>query len=248
MRKSEPPKAVPGTCLLKRLDYGYEHHEPGAWKIRDVRYGLPSSEDFEAKGGLLLRSGDLLLSWSKINSNGELWKFIASKAAGDGLVIECRFPRWCDRLREALKNAGAKVEFWETPVDGSVPPLYKKLHGSSQLLRVHLDFEWETGLAAARGGVGLTRFAVLLAGKRRMSVRELAGKTGLSPGAVRSYLGWMEAAALVRREDHTFALRHPLLAELFGGGKNLWGPPFPRREPPVFRNKAARDWDPVELD
>lgn len=247
MRKNEPPKAEQGKCLLKRFDYGYSHNAPGGWEVKDLRYGLPSTGDLESKSGLVLRSGDLLLSWSKVNSNTELWKRLALKATREGLVIECRFPRWCGQIREKLEEAKTQVVFWETPAEGRVPPLYSKLSASSQLFRLHLDFEWETGLAAARGGIGLTRFAVLLSGKGPMSVRALAGETGLSPGAVRSYLGWMEEAALVRKKDHVFSLRHPLLEELFTDVAKPGMPPV-RKKPPEYRKRQTKDWDPIELD
>ena len=248
MVKNQLPEVGPGACLLARLDYGYQGLLEVPGKSVDVRYRLPVADEFKGSGGLVVRSGDLLLSWEKVNSNDDIWKVLASAAAERSLVVECRFPRFCVQLREKLKGAGAKVIFWENDADGSVPPLYQKLNNSQMLVALHLAMEWETGLAAARGGVGLTRFAVKMAREGTLNVKDLAESTGLSPGAVRSYLGWMEGAALVRKVGHSFALRHPLLAKLFceTGGYAVEGKSGRVRR--MSKKIVRKEWDPVELD
>jgi hypothetical protein len=145
------------------------------------------------------------------------------------------------------------VEMRETPADGAVPPLYTRLGGHPGLRRLHLEYEWLTGMAAARGGIALLRIACRLA-EGPLPSGELARALGLTSGAVRSYLAWMEDAALVRRTAGAFALRHPLLAALFSPkaspepelAATLPAPPRPAgaQEPPA----GSRPWDPVELD
>lgn len=44
----------------------------------------------------------------------------------------------------------------------------------------------------------------------------MAAALGVTQGAARSYLNWMEDVALVRREGYLFDLIHPLLRLRFG--------------------------------
>lgn len=223
-------------CRVRRRDYGYPPFPPCGWPVRDLLWE-PLPELAEPGEGLVLRNGEVLLGWARSRSAGHLFADLARLARQRGLLLECRFPRPARALLEALRRAGADPEWDDGEAGGPVPPLYREISPGSPLLRLHLELEWRTGMAAARGGVALLRTGALLApGPRRAP--EVAKGLGVSTGAARSYLSWMEDAALVRREGSAFALRHPLLAILFAS-------PGPRRDAAPAR---APSWDPVELD
>jgi hypothetical protein len=228
---------IRGRCLLVRRDYGYADPSVPGWKTLDLRRRpLPNAEALKAAGGLVLLGGEALLGWARTRERSTLWKELARVVRTSGLAIACRFPRETRRVREALSAAGAEVKDFDQEPDGRVPPLYLTLGLRSPLLLLHLAYEWETGAAAARGGVALLRVASRLA-VGSASAGETASALGVTPGAARSYLRWMEDAALVRRDGRAMALRHPLLSALFTGAGDA--PRTPSR---------ARAWDPVELD
>lgn len=225
--------------LLRRRDYGYPFFPPCGWPVVDLLWEPPP--DLEKLGeGLVLRNAEGLLGWFRSRAAAHLLTDLARFARRRGLLLECRFPRLARLLFQALEREGAFLEWDDLYPDGSVPPLYVRLPPDGPLLRLHLELEWRTGLAAARGGAALLRTGALLALRPRR-VPEVAQGLGVSAGAARSYLSWMEDAALVRREGKAFALRHPLLASLFAspGPKADPGPTAPVRPPA---------WDPVELD
>jgi len=232
------PNPIPPRrrCLVFRRDYGYPPFPPCGWPVRDLLWEtLPDLG--EPGEGLVLRNAEVLLGWARSRQASGLFDDLARLARRRGLVLECRFPRPARALFQALQRAGAAPEWDDLAPDGSVPPLYRGLPPGGALLRLHLELEWRTGMAAARGGVALLRTGALLApGPRRAA--EVAHGLGVSAGAARSYLAWMEDAALARREGTSFALRHPLLALLFAS-------PGPRRAAAPARSAP---WDPVELD
>ena len=82
------------------------------------------------------------------------------------------------------------------------------------MTRLHLELEWGSALACARGDAALEQVGLLLAlGPRRVSA--IAARLGITQGAARSYLQWMEDVALVRCEGRLFELAHPLLGQRF---------------------------------
>ncbi len=226
-------------CLLRRRDYGYPFFPPCGWPVRDLLWE-PLPDFAGSEPGLVLRNAEVLLGWARSRAAGSLFDDLARFARRHGLVLECRFPRPARALQEALTRAGAAPEWDDLPPDGSVPPLYARLPPGSPLIRLHLELEWRTGLGAARGGVALLRTGALLA-LRPHKAPEVAKGLGVSAGAARSYLSWMEDAALARREGGTFALRHPLLA-------SLWTQPGPKTGSDLSAPLRPMVWDPVELD
>ena len=158
-----------------------------------------------------------------------LGAFRRHRTAG-GLALECRFPRHARELARQLESLGLEPDRWETSADGSIPPLYESLGARPDLLHLHLQREWDTGLAAARGGAALLRIAIVLSRRGGMPAPELAEELGLTAGACRAYLSWMEDAALVRRNGRAFDLRHPLLASLFVPTATEEPAPRPRRQ------------------
>jgi hypothetical protein len=227
-------------CVLARADYGYEVAAPAGWAEADLERApfQEAAGQASAGQGLLVRSSGLLLGWSKTRSAPELWGSLRTLARRGPLLLLCRFPRHAQELQSRLKAAGLPHALWETQPSGEVPPLYRRLPPGSELRRLHLRYEWATGLAAARGGVALRRVAFLLAEAGPMTVPALARSLGLTSGAARSYARWMEEAALVRRAGSSLELRHPLLAELF------------RKPPPAETTSAPQEraWNPIELD
>ncbi len=225
-------------CPVLRIDYGYAVTTPPHWQTLDLSWAPPAWDE-TAPGGLLVRSADDLPAWAGTREHGDVWRRLTPRAKEGRLVLVCRFPRRAVQVRDALAGAGVRVEYVDAPSDGTVPPLYARLPEGSPLLRLHLEHEWSTGLAAARGGTALVRTAARLAAAEALSVSELAGAMGITAGAARSYVRWMEDAALVRREGRSVALRHPLLNRLFAVDRE------PPARPPVAPPKR---WDPVELD
>ncbi len=227
-------------CPVLRIDYGYEAPAPRGWHTLDLAWGEPAW-DGQGTGGLLVRSADDLPAWAGTRDHADVWHRLIPLAKEGRLVLVCRFPRRAVQVRDALAEAGARVEFFDAPADGAVPPLYAGLPEGSPLRRLHLEHEWSTGLAAARGGTALVRTAALLAGAGALPVSGLAGAMGITAGAARSYVRWMEDAALVRREGRSVALRHSLLNLLF---LKLPVPTPPR----ATAFSQPKRWDPVELD
>lgn len=236
MNQAPPPRR--GRCLLVRRDYGFPNPSVPGWKVLDLRRRpLPPPEALRDGGGLVLLGGETLLGWARTRERPHLWKELAGCARTFGLAVGFRFPREMRKVGQALAGAGAEVEVEDQAPDGRIPPLYLDVGSRPGLLALHLAYEWETGAAAARGGVALLRVAHLLAGGPA-TAGETARALGITTGAARSYLNWMEDAALVRREGNTMALRHPLLSMLFTGEEAA-----PPREP-----SPAPSWNPVELD
>ncbi len=203
--------------LIARLDYGYPSLEAPGWTEGDLSRQPLEEALRAARGapGLVLRHAEWALAWAGTREGEGLWPRLATLARRPGLVLECRFPRHARDLDGILRAAGLGADTWETPASGAIPPLYGELAASPVLRRLHLDYEWATGMGAARGGAALLRIAVLLAREGPAAVPELAARLSLTAGACRAYLTWMEDAALARREGRAFALRHPLLAGLF---------------------------------
>ncbi|MEW6757959.1 MAG: helix-turn-helix domain-containing protein [Acidobacteriota bacterium] len=207
------------------------------YRVLDLRRRpLPPAPDLREGRGLLLLGGETLFGWARTRERPHLWKELAGCARTSGLAIGCRFPRETRRVGQALAGTGLEVEVRDHAPDGRIPPLYLDAGARPALLALHLAYEWETGAAAARGGVALLRVAHLLA-CGPATAGETACALGITAGAARSYLRWMEDAALVRREGRKMALRHPLLSTLFTGTVAA-----PRAPSPV------PVWNPVELD
>jgi hypothetical protein len=101
------------------------------------------------------------------------------------------------------------------------------------LLLLHLELEWVSALAIARGDVALERVGQLLARSGPMRGNAVAAALGITQGAARSYLSWMEDVALVRRDGPRFTLAHPLLRRRFFTGVPVLreGRPTPAKGP-----------------
>jgi len=226
--------ARPGTCQILRLDYGYSPGSTPGWEGADLAW-TPLEVSTQAGApsrGLLLRNAEMLLGWARTRGGHGLWKELARIASSRGLCLVCRFPRRAEELIGHLRRAGPRPAFWENPADGRIPPLYEALSDKPGLVRFHLEYEWLTGLGAARGGAALLATAFALAGPTPQPAAAVGASLGITTGAARSYLSWMEDAALVRREGRTYALRHPLLAGLFAQDEV----PTPRPTRTTFKN------------
>lgn len=243
------PNPEPGSCLIARLDYGFPDAGRAGWREGSLSSQRPWEilEGAPAGEGLVLREADLLVGWARTRSQGDLWGLLAARARGGGLLLQCRFPRRAAELSRRLAALGPRLAFWETPADGSVPPLYEETARTPALLRLHLQYEWRTGIGEARGGAALWGAAFCLAASEPLSAPDMSRSLGVTAGAARSYLTWMEDAALVRRVGGAFALRHPLLKTLFGIRE---GHPA---APTVLEREAVRPpprprWNPEEID
>jgi hypothetical protein len=220
------------------MDYGHAPLEvPPGWAEADLSRQSLEEALLVRRGarGLCLRRADWALAWAGTREGSRegdgIFARLARIAARSGLALECRFPRHAQSLASNLEAAGCATERWESEADGSVPPLYREL--SENLTRLHLEHEWETALGAARGGAALLRVALVLAREGPQTAPVLAGRLGLTAGATRAYLGWMEDVALVRRTQGRYDLRHPLLGELFRSGAAA--PAVPETPPPTPR-------------
>ena len=222
---SQSPASAFGIHLF-RVDYGYPDALPiwaKGWDNLDLsRFPLPSNPGtgiFCGVGeapetGRVFRNADRLLAWGRLRGKGDAVGEVCRAAASRPLVLQCRFPRHAAALTRTLEEAHVLARFDETPRDGSLPPLYRKLSPEDLVTRLHLELEWGSALACARGDAALEQVGLLLAsGPRRVSA--IAGTLGVTQGAARSYLQWMEDVALVRCEGRLFALAHPLLGQRF---------------------------------
>lgn len=232
------PLPRPRRCLLVRVDYGHDPLEvPPGWAEADLSRQSLDEALLVPRGarGLCLRRADWVLAWAGTREGARegdgIFVRLARIAARSGLALECRFPRHARALVSRLEAAGCSPDLWESEADGSVPPLYREL--SENLTRLHLEHEWETALGAARGGAALLRVALVLSKEGPQPAPVLAGRLGLTAGATRAYLGWMEDVALVRRAQGRYDLRHPLLGDLFRSGAAA--PAVPETPPPTPR-------------
>lgn len=237
----EPPRG-PG-CLLARVDYGFAGPQARGWRTVDLqRVPLPDLREAPPTPGLVICHADLLLGWARTRGCAGLWPRLLDWSSRMGLVLECRFPRHAREISKALSGAGGGLRFRETPADGRIPPLYSGLRGQPNLIDLHLRNEWWTGMAAARGGIALLRIAFALAERGASSAPALASVLGVTAGAARSYLRWMDDAALLRREGPLFDFRHSLLGRLFTPGGAT---PAPLAE---TRALPSKGWNHLELD
>lgn len=263
-----------GVFLLQ-LDYGYDTVEiTGNRRSRETL-----SLDFGPVGDLgqrlspevrVLTGADRLLGLAR-RRGGENWAELIAKPDRQGLLLVYRFPRSAPKLTQPLRTHGLFAGSATGDATGELPPLYRRVGVESELGRLHLAFEWETGLAAARGASVLNEAAGLMAAAGELSPVRLSSHLGTSSGAARSYLSWMVEAGLARRTAHGYALRHGGLAHLFGGGKEPLDIPSPAPVPapppsvpdaeplsqslPPFSTStnpppkpAPRRWDPSEMD
>jgi hypothetical protein len=230
-------------CWVVRRDYGYPPVQIPGWRVVDLgREGLVQALPSNAGGRLILRQAEILEGWSRTRSGRTLWKDLLAAAGAGGVLFECRFPKHARGLTARLRSEGAAPLFREDAPSGGIPPLYERLVSQPALFRLHLEHEWWTAMGAARGGVALLRIAMELALRGPVAAPELAGRLGVTSGAVRSYLRWMEDVALLRREGSTVHLRHPLLASLFER------PSGHVEAPPAAPQTPSSTWDPIELD
>ena len=229
-------------CLVARQDYGYPEIRLPGWREADLgRSDLLAVLAGPKEPGLVLRRAELLGGWLKTRSGALVRTRLKELARASGLVLECRFPKHARRIHDGLRIGGARPILWERPASGQVPPLYIALTSRPDLLELHLEHEWWSAMGVARGGVALLRIAIFLATHGAASAPQLAESLGISSGAVRSYLQWMEDAALIRRDGRDVHLRHPLLSRLFESA--AIPPPAPPRHA-----MPEKIWNPAELD
>ena len=223
-------------ALLFRVDYGHPDALPSwahAWKILDLSRHLLSVVSEKAPSaatvfsspnpapGWVLRNADRLLAWGRLRGKGHPLGEVCRIAALCPVLLQCRFPRHASALRRALEDAGVFAFFRETPRDGSLPPAYRTLAQEDPRLGLHLELEWYSAIAFARGDAALEQVGLFLARAGPRGGSSVASALGITPGAARSYLQWMEDVALVRREGRLFDLAHPLLRLRFAPCKPL---------------------------
>lgn len=233
--------AVPpleGGVLLVRVDYGFPDPTPvwaASWPSWDLtRSALdPSQTPFwrsegPSEVGGILRNADRLLAWGRLRAGREALDEVAASALSRPWILQCRFPRHARALNRSFAERGVPVLLRQADRDGNPPPVYRTLAPENPLLLLHLELEWVSALAIARGDVALERIGLLLARSGPMSGKAVAATLGITQGAARSYLAWMEDVALVRRDGARFTLAHPLLRKRF-----FPGAPIPREGPPA---------------
>jgi hypothetical protein len=243
MDEVAPPVPDATGCLVARIDYGFDGPLKAGWRTLDLqREPLPELRTPAEGPGLVIQGSDLLLGWARTRGGRELWLRLCEAASRSGLVLECRFPRNARALARQMGALGSGLRFWETRPGGQIPPLYQRLRDQPQLASLHLRHEWWTGMGAARGGIALLRVALELSAVGPCAAPALAMQLGITAGATRSYLRWMEDAALLRREGQRFDLRHPLLGSLFDQRG-----PRPKVQPRTV-SAQSRPWNHLELD
>lgn len=259
-----------GVFLLQ-LDYGYDPLE-----IVGVRraggtldLALAALGDLDAKLGPEIRmitGADRFLALGR-RRGGHGWLESLSSRSQDGILLVARFPRAAQKLASILRARGLFSGSASIEPSGEIPPLYQKVGLESEIGRLHLELEWETGLAHARGATVLCEAAGLMAVAGEGTPAQLAARLGATTGAARSYFGWMAEAGLARKTEGGYALRHPGLALLFLGAKAetpteaLRSAAEVRLEPaakpssvrtvlapPPAQLPATKRWDPSEMD
>jgi hypothetical protein len=225
--------------LLLRLDYGYP--VPFAF---DYEISLAASthadlikfiKSLTRPAVLRLSSSEYLFSQRRRNSRVDelLAQFLKC-----GVIVETRFPKSYIRLKKFLDERDIPYSCYDCPAEEEIPPLYSRLRHGSEMLNFHLRHEWQTGLDMARGTSVVIEIANLISQKQKpVTISALAEQMGITLGAAASYLRWMEDAALIRKVDKGFQLRHPGLNSLFGSTSLLEG-----------HEAAVRKIDPMDLD
>ena len=156
---------------------------------------------------------------SKSNSADRPLRTMAPK---EGIVLCARFPRTFPMVLEAVRQENLLAGWAEIETEGEVPPLYRRLNRGEASYYLHLRLEWETGVARARATSVLPEAGGLMAREGEIRPAALARGLGVTSGAARSYLVWMEEAGLCRRVPNgAYALRHAALRELFVPQKAL---------------------------
>jgi hypothetical protein len=237
---------------LFRIDYGYPDialsRDPSArvedlskhplWVLppegRSSLFARPASPAV-----VILKNADRLLAWGRLRGKGRPLDEVCAAAASHPVLLQCRFPRHATALRRALEESGAPVTLEETPRDGSLPPIYRSLSREDPRMALHLDLEWHSAMACARGDASLEQVALFLARSGPSRVADVALGLGITSGAARSYLQWMEDVALVRREGHRFDLAHPFLRLRFTSAPA--SPPRPSSPAPLSGDDMSVD-------
>ena len=228
---------------LFRVDYGYPDprlpwtQSWPTWNLALAEWASGVAKPWEGDASHattgILRNADRLLAWGRLRRGDDPLEGLARSARSRAWVLLCRFPRHFRALAQSLLDRGVALATWETEHDGSLPPLYRSLAPDGPLTRLHLELEWVSALACARGDTALERIGARLAHLGPSRCSAVAAGLGISPGAARSYLSWMEDVALVRRKGRLFDLAHPYLRSRFlTGTRNPepHSPTPPRRE------------------
>ncbi len=244
--------------FVLRLDYGWDvpEHEllsevqrrpeaPGAF---DLGLGLPSSLDAAGAGAqnrpriAVLWGGEALLDLKRRNSPAKKEQQAKDRLPGDGVVVCARFPRTFPKVIETARKWGRLAGWAEMEPAGGIPPLYARLVGDDAAIRAHLRLEWETGVAKARATSVLAVAGAMMASEGEARASGLALRLGVTSGAARSYLVWMEEAGLCRRAaGGAYLLRHPALGGLFAAASER------RPREPLPQSGAAKgNW--IEID
>ena len=238
-----------GKWFVLRLDYGWDvpEHEllddfqrrPEAPGALDLGFALSSCPNLTgAQPARLPRisvlwGGEALLDFQRRSAPTKNAPPARGSLPGDGVVICARFPRTFSRVIETVRKRGRLAGWAEMEPSGGVPPIYTRLWGNEAATLAHLRLEWETGVARARATSVIAVAGAIMAGEGEARASSLAGRLGVTSGAARSYLLWMEEAGLCRRvAGGAYVLRHPALSKLFStsgvtGGRE----PSPRGAP-----------------
>jgi len=213
--------------FLLRLDYGWDvprhpllkeggkfPERPGAVDL-GLGLGVPRTAVSDNGGRLQVVWGAeaLVARRRAISRESALTKNFPSPS---GVVLCARFPRSFTMVLAAARRETPLSGWAEMEPLGEIPSIYRRLESDELARYAHLRLEWETGVAHARASSVLPEAAGLMAREGEIRPAALARRLGITSGAARSYLVWMEEAGLCRRTaGGAYALRHPALSRLF---------------------------------
>lgn len=225
--------------FLLRIDYGYDppcrvgvEADCSSLTRGDIAALAQSSGP---RGILRLTSPQYALSPRR---RGEGAGEMLSRLAKCGTLVETRFLKTFRSIGLFLEKEKTQFLSHDARHDGALPPLYSRLRQSGEMFGLHLLYEWETGLGMARGASVIVEAGNIISKSAGpLTAGVLAAKMGITVGAAASYLKWMEDAALVRKIDGGYMLRHEGLYSLFGA-----------RPERAARAGFPRKSDPMELD
>lgn len=239
--------------FLLRLDYGWDvpghpllteggkfPERPGAVDL-GLGFGAPGDAVRPNRNRLQVIWGAeaLVARCRAISRESALTKNFAAK---NGVVLCARFPRSFTLVLAAARRETPLSGWAEMQPLGEIPSIYRRLERDELARYAHLRLEWETGVAHARAASVLPEAAGLMAREGEIRPAALARRLGVTSGAARSYLVWMEEAGLCRRmAGGAYALRHPALSRLFLSEEGE-----KPRHMPSRRGQRAADW--VEID
>ncbi len=190
----------------------------GAWITNEIN----EEEPLQNGHAPVVWGAEALLDLSHRSRSNEFSRLSRAIGSKEGTVLCARFPRTFSMVLEAVRRERLLAGWAEMETSGETPPLYKRLNHDEPSYYLHLRLEWETGVARARATSVLPEAGGLMARDGEIRPATLAKHLGVTSGAARSYLVWMEGAGLARRVPNgAYALRHHGLRELFVSHKAL---------------------------